>query len=99
MRANIVAGLEGLQLEDELEKAVLSKTLLKNALWKCGGPCGQNLRWDHFFDDDIKKHGRHNSKHESGAQEHSASVAAATRLQRTQSRREEPLLVASATFG
>jgi len=93
MMANIVAGLaafkqEGIQLEEESEKAVLSKTLLKNASWKCGGPCGQNLRWDHFFDDDIKnKNGRHNLKHESGDQEHYASVAAATRLQRTQSRR------------
>jgi len=40
-----------------------------------------------FFDDDIEKHGRHNLKTESGDQEHYASVAAGTRVQRTQLRR------------
>ena len=60
MMANIVAGLaafkqEGIQLEEELEKAILSKTLSKKASWKCGGPCGQNLRRDHISDVDIKK--------------------------------------------
>ena len=91
--ANILAGLaafkkEGIQVQEELEKAILSKTLLQNASWKCFGPCGHNLRWDHFsMTTSKKRHGKQNLKHECGGQEPYASVATATRLQRTQSRR------------
>jgi len=45
----------GNPIRKEFEETVLSNTLWKNASWKCGGPCGQQLRWDHVFDDDIKK--------------------------------------------
>jgi hypothetical protein len=52
--ANLLVGLaalkdKGIELQKELEKAILSKTLLMNTSWKCVGLCGQTLSWSHFF--------------------------------------------------
>ena len=74
-------------LRDELEEAVLSKTLLMNTSWKCVGLCGQTLSWSHFFMAKSKtRSGGKTLRHESGDQESYASVPNATRPQRTQSR-------------
>jgi hypothetical protein len=56
--ANLLVGLaalkdKGIELQKELEKAILSKTLM-NTSWDCFGLCGQTLSWSHFFHGDIK---------------------------------------------